>query len=334
MPRDGAARGRGGEGKPEGRLGAQGLWQVHGPRVFERSRSGIQAPLGSGNGTLVVESRGPDGLGEEDAEVLAHWAASLVQALEAFREREREAQAAVTEERQRIARDLHDRVNQRLFSASLAVSSAVSLREAGRCSETGASLDLARSQLRLAQEEMRALVHALRPERAETSSDLGETFRELAHSLEAVEGPRIEAHVGSVPEGVRPEVRTALVHIASEALHNAVRHARASRVQLSLAVRGSVLELDVADDGVGLRVRAHAEGMGLSSMRRRAREVCGSVRIGPVQGRETRAVLDGGPPARPGTRVRARIPVLGCREEPEGPAGPGQPGHDARRGER
>lgn len=294
-------------------------WQVHGPRVFDRSRSGVVAALGPRVGTLVLESRQPDGLDEGDAEVAGRLAGHLRQALQTLEDRDREARAAVLEERQRIARDLHDRVNQRLFSAQLAVSSASSLLLAGRLPELSPSLDVARDQLRAAQEEMRALVHALRPDEGTAQGvDLRATLADLASSCQGMDGPRIETDLCDVPSLTAPEVRTALVHIASEALHNALRHARAEHIRLRLRRLGPDLELIVADDGVGLGAQTTGSGMGLGNMRSRAEGVCGSLHVESGmrvrEGSGSRVGLRDrrGRLREPGTVVRAQIPWRGC----------------------
>jgi signal transduction histidine kinase len=85
-----------------------------------------------------------------------------------------------------------------------------------------------------------------------------------------------------------------VVHLATEALSNALRHSRAANVEIDVTQDDSGLTLDVADDGVGFDVTETGAGMGLANMRARALALGGSVEIDSEPGR--------------GTRVRARLP--------------------------
>jgi len=104
----------------------------------------------------------------------------------------------------------------------------------------------------------------------------------------------VEVTAEPLPELV-PAVEVACYRIAAEAVANAVRHAGASTVRVCVAVDGGTLRLEVTDDGRGLPERPRPEGLGLSSMRRRADEIGG------------RLVVDAAAPT--GTRLLAELPV-------------------------
>ncbi|HEU0016655.1 MAG TPA: GAF domain-containing sensor histidine kinase [Longimicrobium sp.] len=260
-------------------------------------------------GVLNVESDTP--FSNEDAFSLQIIADQLAVAIENARLYERGQRLAVLEERQRLARELHDSVTQLLFGISLI---AQSLGPAyARDGDEGARraarlLELSRGALA----EMRALISELRPsdsgrERGENApTGLARVRRDgLAAALQSWS-------IKATPDGVRLDLRTrryrpqtagaeeALFRIAQEALHNVGKHARAHRVRVRLGSRAAGAWLVVRDDGRGFDPAAPASPdgarrLGLLSMRERAEELGGALRIDSAPGR--------------GTRVAAWIPL-------------------------
>jgi signal transduction histidine kinase len=122
--------------------------------------------------------------------------------------------------------------------------------------------------------EVRAISEGLRPPGID---DLG-LGSSLALLAERVERPGLDVEVRVDDMGaLDPATEVAAYRIASEALANAVRHARASRIGLTVTVADELLRVAVVDDGVGLSARADdpGSGLGLSSMRVRAEEIGG-----------------------------------------------------------
>jgi PAS domain S-box-containing protein len=178
---------------------------------------------------------------------------------------------AVLEERQRLARNLHDAVNQSLFSAGLIAEVLPRLWDRDQ--------DLARQSLedlrrltRGAMAEMRALLAELRPSTL-TDADLGDLLRLLANAFSG--RTNIPAKITIVGRGDLPaEVQVAIYRICQEALNNIARHAGASAVGISLKQEDTAIELSIRDDGRGFDPEQPASGhYGLSMMRERAEGV-------------------------------------------------------------
>ena len=193
---------------------------------------------------------------------------------------------AVLEERQRLAHNLHDAVNQSLFSASLIAD--VLPRVWNRDQEVARqSLEDLRRLTRGAMAEMRALLAELRPSTL-TASDLGDLLRLLGRGLSG--RTNLQVAVTVTEKFILPaEIQIAFYRVCQEALNNVVRHAKASQVEISLKQEGAVIELRIRDNGQGFNTKQTFSGhYGLSMMRERA-EAAGlllSVTSQPGQGTE------------------------------------------------
>jgi signal transduction histidine kinase len=200
----------------------------------------------------------------------------------------RAEELAVLQERNRLARELHDSVTQSLYSLTL-------LAVAGQRMIEGEDLQqIAGNQARLGEiaqqalQEMRLLVYELRPLALESAGLIGA----LEQRLETVERRAgIQARV--VVEGevdLAADVEEELYGIAQEALNNSLKHAKASQVALSVRVADESVALEVADDGQGFdlaRIGAKG-GLGLISMQERADRIGGQLAIHSAPGEGTR----------------------------------------------
>jgi len=134
-----------------------------------------------------------------------------------------------------------------------------------------------------------ALIFELRPESLE-SEGLVAALGKQAEALEARHGIEVRAHLCDEPEAA-PATREALYRIAQEALHNVVKHARASRVDLTLRCDGRHMTLAVSDDGAGFDPGGEFPGrLGLRSMHERAARLGGKLRVRSAPGRGTCAL--------------------------------------------
>jgi signal transduction histidine kinase len=216
-------------------------------------------------------------------------AASAAIAVENARLHDQAMQAAVTAERSRLARDLHDAVSQTLFSASVISETLPRLwkRDPSRV-ERG--LEQLHQLTRGALAEMRALLVELRPT-ALVETDLGDLLHQLAEATTS--RTRITASVAI--EGKRalpPEVQIALYRIAQEALNNVVKHARASQVTLSFHNHPGQVELRIKDDGRGFDPSRVTPGhLGLGIMRERAQSLGITFEIASQPGQGTEIVV-------------------------------------------
>lgn len=180
---------------------------------------------------------------------------------------EAEASAAA-EERNRLARDLHDAVSQTLFTASLIADVVPQLWEHDP-NEARRQLEMLRRLTRGAQAEMRTLLMELRPA-ALLEANFGELIGQLGRAATGRAEIDLALDVSEIPE-LPPDVKVALYRIAQEALNNVVKHSGAARVTVSLFVMDGAVELHICDNGRGFEMTGVPAGhFGLSTMRERA----------------------------------------------------------------
>ncbi|MYW02490.1 GAF domain-containing protein [Streptomyces sp. SID3343] len=207
------------------------------------------------------------------AQTFGGQAAIALMLASAQRDRER---LAVFEDRDRIARDLHDLVIQRLFATGMMLQGAARL---ARMPEVTRRVNQAVDELDATIREVRSTIFALQnPPREGPTGVRGRVLREVAAAGPVLGFDPTVTFVGpvdsTVPDGVAEQLLAAL----REILSNVSRHARASRVEVYLVVAGTV-ELSVTDDGVGLPPnRRHS---GLANLSSRAEELGGSATFGP-----------------------------------------------------
>jgi PAS domain S-box-containing protein len=175
---------------------------------------------------------------------------------------------AAGQERQRLAQNLHDAVNQSLFSAGLIADVLPRLWDRDQ-DQARKSLEDLRRLTRAAQAEMRALLAELRPS-ALTDTDLGDLLHLLGNALSGRLNIPVKVEVAK--EVVLPaETQVALYRICQEALNNIAKHAKASQVKIELIHEGSAIELHIRDDGLGFNPEQTMAGhYGLGMMRERA----------------------------------------------------------------
>ncbi len=231
----------------------------------------------------LANKRAPGGFTEADEELVGLLAAHAAIALVNARLYERDRELSIVEERDRISRELHDAVSQKLFSLRLTADAAATLVTRGRPDDVTRAAEELATVRRLAAEaadELRAIVVGLRP--AELAGDgLDLALRKQVELLDRVHGPAVRFTAGPVPRLTAPREEAAY-RIAQEALHNALRHADPSTVDVSLGVADGSLWLEVSDDGRGFDPGAPGDAagrLGLASMRERARKVGGVVTV-------------------------------------------------------
>ena len=175
---------------------------------------------------------------------------------------------AAMQERQRLAENLHDAVNQSLFSAGLIADVLPRLWDRDQ-DEARKSLDDLRRLTRAAQAEMRALLAELRPS-ALTDTDIGDLLHLLGNALSA--RINIPVTVTVAQDVILPaEIQVAFYRVCQEALNNITKHAKASQVDIDLKHEGAGVELYIRDNGRGFDLDQTSSGhYGLSMMRERA----------------------------------------------------------------
>ena len=265
-------------------------------REFRHIRSWLGVPLVSKEraiGLLAVIHEEPSHYTEGDAELVRTIANQAAIAIENARLYERAQSAAALEERQHLARELHDSVSQALYGITLGSDAALTLleRDPARVAEP---LQYVRSLAEAGLAEMRALIFELRPESLENEG-LVAALEKQAASLRARH--EVEVHVSLAGEPDVPlEAKEMLYRVAQEALHNTVKHARASVVELKLERDADGITLEIGDDGAGFDPSGSFPGhLGLKSMRERAERLGGWLEVESGTGE--------------GTRIRARVPM-------------------------
>ncbi len=211
-------------------------------------------------GVLDVQSRRADAFDETDRSVLQALAHQTGAAIENTRLYEQAQQAAVVEERSRLARELHDAVTQTLFSASLLAEVLPATWEMDQARGRELLQEL-RQLSRGALAEMRTLLLELRPS-VLAEADLSDLLRQLAEAVAGRTGMAVQVTVEPICD-LPDDVRIALYRIAQEALNNVVKHARAQHASVDLRCtddgdgdRGCVIRLVIHDDGVGFDLDA------------------------------------------------------------------------------
>ena len=196
---------------------------------------------------------------------------------------------AAIQERQRLAQNLHDAVNQSLFSAGLIADVLPRLWDRDQ-EEARKSLDDLRRLTRAAQAEMRALLAELRPS-ALTDTDLGDLLTLLGNALSG--RINISVKVTVAKEVILPaEVQVAYYRVCQEALNNVAKHSKASRVDIDLKHRGTSIELHIHDNGKGFDSEQVVAGhYGLSMMRERAEAVGADLTVISQPGHGTELVM-------------------------------------------
>jgi signal transduction histidine kinase len=231
---------------------------------------------GQSHGALVVYYPNP---GPPDDEIallaaIADQAAVVVENNRLYAEAQ--GQAAI-EERQRLARELHDSVSQALYGIGLGARTArtlISQDPAKAVAPVEYVLQLAEAGLT----EMRALIFELRPESLEAEGLIAAIEKQAA-SLHARHRITVNATLCDEPVVPLP-IKEAVYRIVQEGLHNVIKHARATEVDLTLECDDVAIRFDIRDNGVGFDAASEYPGhLGLQSMRERAARLGGHVTI-------------------------------------------------------
>jgi len=225
------------------------------------------------------------------ADRLNHMAEQLQQFLK------RNKELAVSEERNRLARDLHDSAKQEALAASFHLGTALTLferhpqRAKNHIVEADNLVDSVRS-------ELTDLIHELRPP-SMNDDNFDETLNE--YLIEWAHQAGIEATLNVTGSLTLPlDIQQAIYRILQEALANIARHSAAAKVDINLEYQEQIVELMIEDDGIGFNTMQHHDGIGLESMRERAESLGGDFSISST--------------IRQGTRISVAFPINGNKE--------------------
>lgn len=258
-----------------------------------RSFLGVPVMVGGrvyGN-LYLTDKKGADEFSAADEALVSALGVAAGIAIDNARLHAQVRELSVAEDRDRIARDLHDTVIQRVFAVGLSLQGLV-----GRVDdpEVRSRIETAVSDLDETVRQVRTAIFALGPppsSKGGLRAQVLEVCSEAARSL----GSSPELRFDGALEVVPTAVRDSLLAVVREALSNIARHAHASRAEVQIRAGGEDLELVVRDDGVGLAHRSGDRGHGLTNMASRAKELGGTFAAGS------------GPDG--GTELRWRVPI-------------------------
>jgi len=262
------------------------------------SRSVLGLPLMAKEGMigmLRLDARSPDAFTPRHMKLAMALASQAAVAIENARLYESAQRAAALEERQRLARELHDSVSQSLYGIVLGSHAAIKMIQSSPESLESA-LHFVLAQAEAATTEMRALILELHPETLAIEG-LSRVLAKQAAAVQARHGFVVNSRLEGEPD-LPLGSKEGLYRVAQEALFNAARHAKASQVNLSLECSPEWATLEVSDDGIGFDPEDVPSGhIGLGSMRERVRRIGGQLEIESAPGQ--------------GTVIRARVPLDG-----------------------
>ncbi len=239
-------------------------------------------------GILSIANTMPGAFSERDTTLALGIARQAAVGIDNARLHERARQVAVLEERQRLARELHDSVTQSLYGIALYAEAAGRALTDGDTEPAVANLHEIGDTTREALGEMRLLLFELRPPLLQEQG--------LAAALKA-RLTVVESRAGLVTDfeydetesrRPAPDIEQELYRLAQEALNNVLKHAHAQRVRVRLAMTSDRTVLEIADDGVGfLPGLPGADGFGLRGMRERAERLGGTLQVDSAPGAGT-----------------------------------------------
>jgi NarL family two-component system sensor histidine kinase LiaS len=189
---------------------------------------------------------------------------------------------AVVEERNRLARDLHDSIKQQVFAISMQLSAArANLHEDDKAYPSVAQAEKLAQQ---AGAELTTLIHQLRPSVLEKQS-LSEAIQ--GHVNDWMQQNNIETEMNIGEASVSADSEQALFRVLQEALANVARHSQAEKVWVTLRSETDHVTLTIEDNGIGYDTRRITKGIGLDSMKERLAAVNGTLEISSLPSRGT-----------------------------------------------
>lgn len=257
-------------------------------------------------GLIMVASSSSLPFGEERLRTYLTVDAQVELMLENLRLVEQARQAGVSEERQRLAHEIHDTLAQGFTSIVMHMEAAEQALD-GEPEKVRHHVTMARQTARENLSQARRLVWALRPKVLERAS-LAEAVSRVVRRWSEASGVEAEAVITGAVSSLHPSVEIVLLRAVQEALANVRKHAQAGRVTVTLSYVGDLVLLDVQDDGVGFDPAVATDGdgepdgggYGLRTMQERCEQLGGTLSIESERGQ--------------GTTIALSIPIAGRRQ--------------------
>jgi PAS domain S-box-containing protein len=242
-------------------------------------------------GAFSIIGNSEQSFSREDTVLLSAITDQIGIAVENAHLRKESERTAVAEERQRLARDLHDSVSQLLYSQVLYANASKKFIQSGNPDLAADYLTQLSVSAQQALKEMRLMIYELRPSMLEREGLAG-ALRVRLETVERRSGMQanLTAHLESK---LSPTLEDDLYRMAQEALNNVLKHALAKVVNISLTISPGSIIMEISDDGKGFDPQTVREGIGLSSLRERTSRLGGRLEIAssPGAGTSVRVVI-------------------------------------------
>ncbi len=255
----------------------------HGPAVFVPLR--VQ---GGASGTLMVTRlKGRPRFDDQRVRLVESLADQASVAIEYHRAQGELRRLGLMEERERIAKELHDGIIQSLFAVGMGLQGTALM---ARSPDLTTRIEGAVEELDKVIRDLRNYIFGLRPGIL-ADRQLDQALRFLGEEIQARSQASIEVEVDAAVAATLSARSAEIVQLTREALSNVARHAQASRASVRLGRRGSNAVLTVEDDGRGFDLRGNSKGFGIGNMRARAASLGGSLDVKSETGKGTRLMV-------------------------------------------
>jgi PAS domain S-box-containing protein len=272
------------------------------PRMQELGRlvqkyfgASIATPIVVGGdlyGVIILYYKEPRSFAEEEINLATSFADQASLAIENARLNKRLEEAAVMEERNRMARELHDSVTQSIYSVTLFAEAAKRMADQGEYEQVSSHLENVESMSQQALKEMRLLIYQMRsPEKRNCCFE--DKIKNRLETVERRSGVDFSVMVDK-DIGLPGNVTEELYMITQEALNNTQKHAEANRVEIALEEQSEGFRLEVSDDGQGFNEKqaGSSGGMGIGNMKKRAEKLGANFSIETEPGKGTSVIVE------------------------------------------
>ncbi|HEX2909051.1 MAG TPA: GAF domain-containing sensor histidine kinase, partial [Phototrophicaceae bacterium] len=253
------------------------------------ARSEMVVPILAGDevvGVVDVQCQAVGHFADPDARVVQTLVDMIAVAIQNARLYRQARQLAVSEERNRLARELHDSVSQALYGIVLGANTAQTLLQEKRYDQLEGAVTYVLSLAKAGLDEIRASIFDLRPVVLQDQG-LIQAITSQVNALQIRHGIEVNLELCSEPD-LPFQIKEEIYRMVREALHNIVKHAQATQVSVMLQNCDTAMELLIVDNGVGFDPARPYTSLGLKSMRERAAALKGTLTIDSTPGGGTR----------------------------------------------
>jgi len=251
----------------------------HGPALFVP----LRVPGGIKGTLMVANLRGGRVFDEKDRGVMESFAAAASVAMDYDRSQGELRRLGLMEERERIAKELHDGIIQSLFAVGMSLQGTALMSGSA---EVSGRIERAVEELDRVIRDLRNYIFGLRPGIL-ADRQLDQALRALGDQLEARSREKVDVDVDSALAARLSPRSAEIVQLTREALSNVARHANATRVRVRLERNGANAVLSVEDDGIGFPADRPSTGNGMRNMKERAAAMGGTLDVTSEAGRGT-----------------------------------------------